>query len=217
MKPELCTQCQKIPELCICSEITPKDAKLHVLILQHPQEPDHEIGSARLTHLALPNSTLKIGLSWRNLAAVLGRKEADPTRWAVLYLGSGVKGEDIEKIPLQFVSKKGTPIDEPDNIEGIIVLDGTWSQAKALWWRNAWLIKSRRIILTPQHKSLYKELRKEPRRECLSTIESVAEVLELLGEKPEVSNHLRGLFSKLLDKRRENSKQAKTQHATKTI
>lgn len=198
-----CDACQKPQHLCVCADIEPQKTQLHVLILQHPQEPDHEIGSARLTHLALPNSTLKIGLSWRNLASVLNRNTADPSRWAVLYLGSGIKGDTPPK-PLQFVSKKGNPVDTPDKLEGIIVLDGTWSQAKALWWRNAWLLKLRRAILTPQHKSLYKELRKEPRKECLSTIESVAEALEALGEKKEVSDHLRKLFTTLLDKRRKS-------------
>ncbi|OGT21986.1 MAG: hypothetical protein A3C55_06645 [Gammaproteobacteria bacterium RIFCSPHIGHO2_02_FULL_42_13] len=198
-----CEKCQKPLELCMCAEIRQHATKLHVLILQHPQEPDHEIGTALLTHLALPNSTLKIGLSWRSLSAILGEKQLDPKRWAILYLGSGVKGNPNSKKPLQFVSKKGTLIENPKHLDGILVLDGSWSQAKALWWRNAWLLKLHRIILTPQHKSLYKELRKEPRRECLSTIEAVAEVLELLGEKQEIAQHLRTLFSKLLNKKRE--------------
>ncbi len=201
-----CERCNKPNELCVCAEIRPQETGLHVLILQHPQEPDHEIGSALLTHLALPNSTLKIGLSWRNLGAVLGQKEVNPAHWAVLYLGSGVKRDGGPQKPLQFVSQKGNPVEDPEELEGIVVLDGTWSQAKSLWWRNAWLLKLRRIILTPQRKSLYKELRKEPRRECLSTIESVAEVLELLGEQAEVSTHLRTLFSKLLDRRRKPAK-----------
>lgn len=197
-----CEQCGKPQTLCMCEEIKPQDTKLHVLILQHPQEPDHELGSALLAHLALPNSSLKIGLSWRNLAAVLGVKEIDSSRWAVLYLGSGVQGEEPVTEKVQFVSKKGNPVEAPKQLEGIVLLDGSWSQAKALWWRNAWLLKLRRVILNPKHKSLYKELRKEPRRECLSTIESVAEMLEVLGEKKEVSAHLRSLFSSLLDKRR---------------
>ncbi|MCX7122103.1 MAG: DTW domain-containing protein [Gammaproteobacteria bacterium] len=201
-----CETCQKPIELCVCAEIRPQDTRLHVLILQHPQEPDHEIGSARLAHLALPNSTLKIGLSWRNLAAALGQKEADPSHWAVLYLGSGIKSEGARPQPLQFVSQKGAPIATPEHLEGIVLLDGTWSQAKSLWWRNAWLLKLRRAILTPQRKSLYKELRKEPRRECLSTIESTSETLDLLGEKPEVGEHLRTLFSQLLDQRRRSKK-----------
>lgn len=199
-----CAQCQKPAELCVCNAICHQQTKLHVLILQHPQEPDHEIGTALLTHLALPNSTLKIGLSWRNLAAALGRKEANPAQWCVLYLGSGAKGEVISGKTLQFVSQKGIPVAQPSFIEGIVVLDGTWSQAKSLWWRNAWLLKLHRVILQPKHKSLYKELRKEPRRECLSTIESVAEILEELGEKAEVSQHLKMLFAELLDKRRLN-------------
>jgi DTW domain-containing protein len=203
-KPELCEQCHKTPELCICQEIQPQKTRLHVLILQHPQEPDHEIGSARLTHLSLPNSTLKIGLSWRNLAAVLNKKEVDPTRWAVLYLGSGINGEVARRQPVTFVSRKGLPLEETPGIDGFVILDGTWSQAKTLWWRNAWLLKLQRIILTPQHKSLYKNLRKEPRRECLSTIEAVAEVLSALGEPAPVSQHLRSLFSQLLEKKRNN-------------
>ena len=35
------------------------------------------------------------------------------------------------------------------DIDGVIVLDGTWSQAKALWWRNAWMVECRRIVLGP--------------------------------------------------------------------
>ncbi len=189
-------------ELCVCAHIQAQKTGLHVLILQHPQEPDHEMGSALLTHLALPNSTLKVGLSWRNLAAALGRKEADPSRWAVLYLGSGVKTESALEKGLYFVSQKGLPVAQPESLEGVVVLDGTWSQAKSLWWRNAWLLKLRRAILVPRAPSLYGKLRKEPRKECLSTIESVAAVLEELGEAPEVGQHLSALFTRLLQQRR---------------
>lgn len=198
-----CAQCQKILALCVCKAIQAQITQLHVLILQHPQEPDHEIGSALLTHLALPNSSLRIGLSWRNLAAALGQKEANPAHWAVLYLGSGVKAETPLAKGLYFVSQKELPVANPEKLAGIVVLDGTWSQAKTLWWRNAWLLKLRRIILLPGAPSLYGKLRKEPRRECLSTIESVAAVLDALGENPEVSVHLKSLFAQLLAQRRD--------------
>lgn len=195
-----CDQCQKPISLCVCDSIEPQPTQLHVLILQHPQEPDHEMGTALLAHLALLNSTLKIGLSWRSLNDALGRKEVNASRWAVLYLGSGVKS-DLKKLPpLQFVSKKGVPTQTPNDLEGIVLLDGSWSQAKTLWWRNPWLLKLKRAILTPQHASLYGKLRREPRRECLSTIEATAEILELLGEKPEVAEHLRILFKEMLER-----------------
>jgi DTW domain-containing protein len=166
--------------------IAPVHTRLHVLILQHPQEPDKELGSARIANLALENSTLKVGLSWPNLSKALGRPVVH-ANWGVLYLGA--KSEHAER-----PGPTGAPL------EGIVALDGTWAQAKTMWWRNAWLLKLKRIILSPSRRSLYGKLRKEPRRECLSTIESVAEALQELGEDPGVSDSLRGYFSALLRK-----------------
>jgi DTW domain-containing protein YfiP len=206
---QTCETCLKASPLCICPEIKKLQTRYHVLILQHPQEPDKELGSARLANLALPNSTLKVGLSWRNLSAALGR-EAQNNRWAILYLGSGAKTQERIPTGLTFTNKNGVPYpaDEArkirNELEGIIVLDGTWSQAKTLWWRNAWLLKLRRAILNPAHKSLYGPLRKEPRKECLSTIESIAESLTSLGEPEQTGDELRALFSKLLGRYKES-------------
>jgi DTW domain-containing protein YfiP len=208
-----CERCQKTPELCVCSSLQSLKTKHHVLILQHPQEPDKDLGSARLAHLSLPNSTLKVGLSWPNLTKALGR-EAQPSKWAVLYLGSGVKGKATAE-RLQFVSKAGAPVAPPsDGIEGIVILDGTWSQAKALWWRNAWLLKLKRVVLIPKSKSLYRELRREPRGECLSTIESLAEALGALGESAEVETGLKSVFGELLNKQRERLKSRRARPAS---
>jgi len=201
----VCENCQKEQPLCFCSEIQKLKNKYHVLILQHPQEPDKELGTARLAHVALTESTLKIGLSWRNLSAALGR-EVSPSRWAVLYLGSGAKTPNPIEPGLTFTDKNGTPLKSADaakaraELEGIILLDGTWSQAKTLWWRNAWLLKARRAILNPKQKSLYGNLRKEPRRECLSTLESIGESLVALGEPESTNEDLRRIFARLLEK-----------------
>lgn len=207
---EVCKTCLKEPDLCVCKGIQPHKTRLHVLILQHPQEPDKDLGSARLAHLALPNSTLKIGLSWPNLKAALGR-EVQSSRWAVLYLGSGVKGQKPAPAAapvLHFVAKSGQIAEAPakKDLEGIVVLDGTWSQAKALWWRNAWLLKLKRAILDSPNRSLYRELRREPRKECFSTIETIAESLTALGEPVAAEENLKGIFKALLDKKREQSK-----------
>ena len=72
-----------------------------------------------------------------------------------------------------------------------MVLDGTWSKAKTLWWRNPWLAKLNRLTLTPQQPSIYGSLRAEPRREFVSTLESVAAALTLCGEAPEIEKGLR--------------------------
>lgn len=187
---------------------------MKALILQHPQEPDKELGTARLANLSLPGSRLRIGLSWPNLKAALG-EDATPSRWMVLHLGSGMKKASA-KLPeladapapsLYWVDHKGIPKGpiEPQGLDGIVLLDGTWSQAKTLWWRNPWLLKLKRGVLVPSSRSLYGSLRREPRRECLSTLESVALAFEALGEPAEVSLTLRNLFSRLLERYRQVS------------
>ncbi|MSO98855.1 MAG: DTW domain-containing protein, partial [Rhodospirillaceae bacterium] len=172
----VCPKCQKPQALCVCEGITPIANKIGVLILQHPQEQDVELGTARLTALHLKNAVMKVGLSWPNLAKALGRN-ADPKKWAVLYLGSANAAKEAPGHAVVLVDKKGKAVDHQaallSEIEGLIVLDGTWSQAKAMWWRNAWLLKCRRVILGPKRASRYGKLRKEPRKDGLSTIESV--------------------------------------------
>src|ERR1700732_1528655 len=89
-----CPRCGKPVSLCICDSVTPIDNRIELLILQHPQEQDRALGTARLTALHFKNAVLKIGLSWPSLSKALGRQGADPSRWAVLYLGSA-KGFEV--------------------------------------------------------------------------------------------------------------------------
>jgi DTW domain-containing protein YfiP len=149
---------------------------------------------------------LKVGLSWPSLSKILGR-EVDPKHWAVLYLGS-VKAADIAPgRDVVVVNKKGTPVDNQQQalgeIEGVVLLDGNWSQTKALWWRNAWMLKCRRIVLGPPRPSRYGKIRREPRRDALSTIESAALLLARLEKRPDIESALSASFERLLARYRE--------------
>ena len=167
-----------------------------VIVLQHPREPDVALGSAALLVRALSNARLKVGLSWRSFKTVAG-ENATPSEWGVLYLGP--KGAAL-KGAVNLFSTKNEPIPSTIPLKGIVVLDGTWSQAKALWWRNAWLLKLKRIVLKPERPSRYGNLRKEPRREALSTIESAALALSELDPRgAEIKVHLEGAFSQMLE------------------
>src|SRR3954464_11170787 len=81
-----CRLCLKPVPLCVCDGITPVESRTSLLILQHPQEQDRALGTARLTALHFRNAVVKIGVSWPSLAKALGRQVSDPSRWAVLYL-----------------------------------------------------------------------------------------------------------------------------------
>lgn len=128
-----------------------------LLILQHPQEQDRALGTARLTALHFPDAVLRIGLSWPSLSKALGRRVLDPSRWAVLYLGSAKVAEMETDRDIVAIDHKGRELENQrgilKDIEGIVLLDGTWSQAKALWWRNAWMLKCQRVILGPAQPS----------------------------------------------------------------
>jgi DTW domain-containing protein YfiP len=202
-----CPRCLKPEALCICDSITPIETRISLLILQHPQEQDRALGTARLTALHFPSAVLKIGLSWPSLAKALGRPVADPSRWAVLYLGSAKVADLDTERDIVAINRKGEIEDNQrailKDIEGIVLLDGTWSQAKALWWRNAWMLKCQRVILGPKQPSRYGKLRREPRRDGLSTIEAAAMVLGSLEKRPDIAETLHGSFERMLARYRE--------------
>ncbi len=210
-----CENCEKPLLLCMCDRLHAFDVKTEVLILQHPQEQDRDLGSARLAALSLNQATLRIGLSWPSLAAALGRP-ADPKEWAVLYLGALKRELDAEeKAQRALVLDRQGQRRTAKGIRGLLILDGSWSQAKALWWRNAWMLKLNRLLLHPPKPSLYGKLRKEPRRECLSTIEAIGESLTALGEPPTVQSSLESLFRTLLQRARDLKEKARAPAAHK--
>ena len=202
-----CPDCHKPLPLCICDSITPIQNRISLLILQHPQEQDRALGTARLTALHFTNAVLKIGLSWPSLSKALGRQVADPSRWALLYLGSAKVADLDTDREIVAINRKGEV--EPhqrailSDIEGIVLLDGTWSQAKALWWRNAWMLKCQRVILGPKRPSRYGKLRKEPRGDGLATIEAAGLLLAGLEKRPEIAETLNASFDRMLARYRE--------------
>lgn len=202
-----CPRCLKPLPLCVCDGIKPIENRVSLLILQHPQEQDRALGTARLTAMHLTNAVLKIGLSWPSLSKALGRPVADPSRWAVLYLGSAKVADLDARSDIVAISRKGEVEDNQrailKDIEGIVLLDGTWSQAKALWWRNAWMLKCQRVILGPSRPSRYGTLRREPRRDGLSTIEAAAMMLSSLEKRPDIAETLHASFERMLTKYRE--------------
>ena len=109
------------------------------------------------------------------------------------------------------LDRKGAPIEDQDRalrgVKGVVIFDGTWSQAKTLWWRNPWVLKARRIALNPKQASLYGKLRKEPRREGLSTIEAAALALSRLENKPDIETALTASFVRMLAKYRATNPQ----------
>jgi DTW domain-containing protein len=175
--------------------------RLFVLILQHPQEKREALATAALTRAALARAEIVVGLSWPNLSRAVGRS-VDPKRWAVLYLGSARPAAFGLQHEIIALDRRGEPAADQEailrNLEGVVLLDGSWSEAKALWWRNPWLLKLQRIVLNPQQPSRFGRIRREPRREALSTLEAAALLLRHLEGRPEFEAALLGALDRLI-------------------
>lgn len=203
---ERCPKCGKSTAICVCDRVVAMPTAIRVLVLRHPQEDDVALGTAPLLALSLPRALVKTGLSWASLAQALGEQDVDHARWAVIYPGKIDPSvpEQARAAPVLLLDRKGR-LRDPDAppLDGVVVLDGTWTQAKALWWRNPWLLKLSRIALRPSEPSIYGRARREPRREYVSTLEAVAEVLVALGEPEDVRAQLRKLMRTMVQRARD--------------
>jgi DTW domain-containing protein len=191
-KSSACHKCRRPQGQCICGKVTLFENTLRILVLQHPREQYKLLNSAVLSTLSLKNGSLRVGLSWRNLSHALG-EDVDSKEWGVLYLKGII--DPSRKIEL-FDARQNRLLPIKTKFKGIVVLDGSWKQAKAMWWRNPWLLKLARITLNPDHTSL----RGQAKKQGLATIEAIALALDCLGEKEEIGAGLRRQYAELIIK-----------------
>ena len=173
-EPNDCSICRTPRGICVCDRSARVPTQRRLVVLQHPQEQDRLLGTVPLLE-GIVGAERVVGLSWPNLAAVTGGG-----RWAVVWPGQLPKGDRGGAGPVRAMDRSGAPV--PLTHDGYILLDGSWSQAKALWWRNAWLLKLDRVVITPSQPSIYGRVRKEPRATYVSTLEAAADVLVAAGE-----------------------------------
>jgi len=160
----VCARCRRPEVVCYCAQLPQLQTRTQVLVLQHPRERRVGIGTARMAQLALPNSLLRVGIDFADdpvVRAVLAG--AAPSY--LLFPGPGAR--DVRELPLE------QPIT-------LVVVDGTWSQARTLVRVNPALAALPRIAFTPRRPSAYDRIRREPADFCVSTIEALTEVLNIL-------------------------------------
>lgn len=153
------------------------------MILQHPRERDMPIGTARMASLCLPGCELHVGVQWSEHAA-LRAALADPARPPILlYPGPGAR--DILHEP-------------PRGPVTLVVVDGTWSQAKTVVRDNPILHALPRYAFATPEPSHYR-IRREPRAEYCSTIEALMHVLGVLEGEPAAFRALLAPFHAMVD------------------
>jgi DTW domain-containing protein len=178
----LCLRCRRPESTCYCAHLPQLSTRTRVVFLQHPREARVAIGTARMAHLSLPNSELYQGVDFSDLER-LQNLAKDPSKVAVLFPGEGaVPPESLRDAPP----------------EVLIVIDGTWNQAKKVVARNPLLSQLPRVGFTPRRPSNYR-IRSEPAEHCVSTIEAVVETLGALeGDFPRFDTMLKA-FEHMVD------------------
>jgi len=167
VKPR-CPRCGIGP--CICDHIPRVETRTRFVILRHAWEIDKGSNTGRLAHLALPNSVVHD----------IGRKDQpfDPA-WIP---------------PGSWVLFPG-PATEPEGVpEAVVVLDGTWGQARRMVHRNEalWALPRVSFAAPPERR----RLRTPPTDAGMSTIEAMAQVLGRY-EDPEKGRALDALYDVL--------------------
>jgi DTW domain-containing protein YfiP len=154
-----------------------------VVFLQHPREKRVAVGTARMAHLSLPNSELHLGVRFADHPRV--QELAAQSQVALLFPGEGAH-----------------PACELSPLRALVVVDGTWSQARKVLARDPLLRALPRVGLTPAAPGNYR-IRKEPSPECVSTIEAVAQVLGELEGTPDAFAPLLRPFTYMVDRQLE--------------
>lgn len=178
---ETCLRCYRPGDYCYCALIQTLATRTRLVFLQHPREARVAIGTARMAHLTLPNSELHEGVSFAGHARV--EAVAALPGAALLFPGEGART----------VAELATP---PTHL---VVLDGTWPQARKMFNENAILQRLPRIGFTPRQPGNYR-IRREPTADSLATIEAVSEVLGDLEGQPETFRQMLRAFEVMIDR-----------------
>jgi DTW domain-containing protein len=150
--------------VCLCQTLARRATRTRVVILQHPRESDVPINTARLVELQLEGAERHVAVTLDEAPGLRARLHDPEAPAILLYPGEGARD-------LASLEAKG-PVT-------LVVLDGTWWQARKLFRQNPELAELPRYGLSPSAPSRYR-IRREPALHCISTIEAVGEALALL-------------------------------------
>ena len=183
---ETCYSCFRPKTHCVCSLIAPFEAHTNILILQHPNERRKYYGTAKLVAKGITNARILTGIEFAPGAI----QQAIGSHIPYLLFPS-LEAKDCESVVL-------------DKSATVVVIDGTWHEAKKIVFRNPFLKTFPALSFKHQLRSNYR-IRKQPREGYLSTIESIGHLLQLNAEAHNLADASRSYdalfdgFSKMVE------------------
>jgi DTW domain-containing protein YfiP len=176
-----CYQCFKPQVACICASIERVANHTGIIILQHPRERFHAIGTVRIARLALENLRVEACSPWEDSSAIRAQL---PEGTALLYPTAGAR--ELATLRVE---------EQPRHL---VILDGTWFHAKKIYDAHQWLHDLPHVGLTPSEPSRYR-IRPEPRASYVATLEAIVYALRIIEPQTRGLDGLLRSFSAMVD------------------
>ncbi len=183
-----CYACYRPEAECICGDLPAIENRTELLILQHRREQFHAFNTARLVRQSLRNSTFLVD----HKDALRKRLVLKP---GAALLFPGRDAELLGELPAERRPRQ------------LVVVDGTWHQAKTLVRDIPELASLPRVCLQPASPSNYR-IRREPNAAALSTVEAVVDALRTLEPETRGFDELIAAFRRMVDRQAEHPKLA---------
>lgn len=187
MTRRYCTRCGKAESACICSWIKPQANSIAVLVLQHPDEHNKAIGTARLVEYGLERAKVITGLHFDQAEIMAQLSALSASRPVLLY--PKALAESLPHFVLDFETEHFSVPPLLNAYDSLILLDGTWRNTRELVHVNSWLNTLPTLGLEHSENSRYR-IRQANKTGALATIEAVSKVLSVLDANHKVDQFL---------------------------
>lgn len=170
--------------VCYCSDIVNEPIPIHnhLIVLQDPKEVKRCLRTTKILELSLPSTHFHLYRGKRfgkNKFSELHELLSRPDQVNLLVWPSA-DAQSVKKLPNWSQSQS--------NGYNIILLDGTWPQARAIYNGNKFLQEMQCIKLENTTPSKY-VIRTQPSDTCLSTVEAAGLVLAHLEDSADIMEH----------------------------
>lgn len=178
---ERCYRCFRPTPLCFCLEIPRIENLTDVLILQHVGERFHPFNTARVVQLSLERCQLIVDHNRQ-----FGRRDLP------ILPGARLLYPDPDAPEVDHLAAADRP-------RQIVIVDGTWHQAKTIVRDVPQLAALPRFRLAPAQPGQYR-IRREPDLHSLSTLEATVLALQALEPNTAGLDQLLSAFHRMVDK-----------------
>ncbi|XP_077398652.1 tRNA-uridine aminocarboxypropyltransferase 2 [Vanacampus margaritifer] len=168
-----CLRCRRPQKVCLCPFLPaqPLDVSTCLYIVQHPAEESRVLRTVPLLAACLPSGKCNVIIG-RRFNEAKNPELAEVCRDSrTLILYPGPNSQNLEEL----VQRP----EEGAKTHNIILIDGTWSQAKNIFLKNSMLHLPKQVQLNRSLSSQY-VIRTQPSNICLSTLECAAVALSIL-------------------------------------